>query len=47
MDKDKIYEFFDRIDDDNLEKCEMDMRMIVDAYTFGLFLEKINKYVIL
>jgi hypothetical protein len=47
MDKDKIYDFFDRIDEDNLEKCEMDMRMIVDAYTFGLFLEKINKYVIL
>lgn len=44
IDKDRLLDVYDEIDDDQLEKCEMDVRLIIDAYNFGLYLEKVNKY---
>ena len=44
LDKEKLQDTFSRLEGKSLEEYEMDMRMIVDAYLFVLFLNKLDQY---
>lgn len=45
LDREELDEYFSQLNKDNLIEKEMDMRMIVDAYMFSRFLERIHQYI--